>query len=197
MNMKKIMTNIFIFHGTEGYPEENWFPWLKKELKAKGCQVFVPQFPSPPVVPSKIDEWFEVLKKYEKNITEDTILIGHSLGGVFTLRILEKLNYPVKAAIFVGTPIGEKPILNYDRDSSFSGFDFDWEKIRNQAKDFIVYQSDTDPYVGLENGKKLAENLGAKLTFVPNAGHFNAKAGYLEFPDLLEKLSSIIIRNKI
>ncbi|KKS50273.1 MAG: hypothetical protein UW01_C0001G0132 [Candidatus Nomurabacteria bacterium GW2011_GWA2_43_66] len=24
--------NAFIFHGTEGHPQENWFPWLKKEL---------------------------------------------------------------------------------------------------------------------------------------------------------------------
>lgn len=186
------MTNVFIFHGTEGYPEENWFPWMKKQLEEKGCRVFVPQFPSPPVVPSKISEWFEVLKKYEKDIDEDTILIGHSLGGIFLLRVLEKLNHSVRAAVFVGTPIGEKPIQNYDRDMSFSGFNFDWEKIKNMAKDFIVYHSDNDPYVGLENGKKLAENLGVDLTFVPNAGHFNAKAGYLEFPDLLEKLGLIL-----
>ena len=43
------MANIFIIHGTEGYPEENWFPWLKKELEQKGHIVFVPQFPTPPV----------------------------------------------------------------------------------------------------------------------------------------------------
>ena len=49
-------TNVFIFHGTEGYPEENWFPWLKEKLEAKGYKVFVPQFPTPPVVPAKINE---------------------------------------------------------------------------------------------------------------------------------------------
>src|SRR3989344_4951066 len=116
------MRTVFIFHGTEGYPEENWFPWLKEKVKAKGRKVFVPQFPSPPVVASKISEWFEVLKNYEQYIDENTILVGHSLGGVFTLRILEKLEHPVKAACFVGTPIGIKPILNYDRDSGFSNF---------------------------------------------------------------------------
>jgi hypothetical protein len=58
--------NTLIFHGTEGYPEENWFPWLKKELERRGCRVFVPQFPSPPVVPAKISEWFAVLKDYEQ-----------------------------------------------------------------------------------------------------------------------------------
>lgn len=185
-------TNIFIFHGTEGYPEENWFPWLKQELEQKGYKVFVPQFPSPPVIPAKISEWFDVLKNYEQYIDENTILIGHSLGGLFLLRILEKLNHPIKAAFFVGTPIGVRPILNFDRDSAFCGFDFNWEEIKNKSKNFVVFQSDTDPYVGLENGKELAKNLGVELSFVPNAGHFNKKAGYLKFEQLKDKVLEIL-----
>ena len=43
-----------------------------------------------------------------------------------------------------------------------------------------------------ESHKQLAKNLSAELTFVPNAGHFNAKAGYLQFPDLLEKVDKIL-----
>ncbi|MDP2918247.1 MAG: alpha/beta hydrolase [bacterium] len=185
-------TNIFIFHGTEGYPEENWFPWLKQELEQKGYKVFIPQFPSPPVVPAKIAEWFDILKNYEQHINENSILIGHSLGGIFTLRILEKLNNPVKAAFFIGTPIGVRPILNFDRDNSFSGFDFNWETIKKKAKNFVVFQSDTDPYVGLENGKELAKKLSVELSFVPNAGHFNKKAGYLKFEQLRDKVMQIL-----
>jgi hypothetical protein len=187
------MTNtVFIFHGTEGYPEENWFPWLKQELKQRGCKVFVPQFPSPPVVPAKVSEWFAVLQDYEQYINEDAVLIGHSLGGVFTLRILEKLSHPITAACFVGTPIGVQSILNYDRDNAFSGFDFDWENIKAKAKRFVVFQSDNDPYVGLENGQELAKHLGVDLSFVPNAGHFNAKAGYTSFPDLRDMVLAIL-----
>lgn len=95
------MKNIFIIHGTEGYPEENWFPWLKEKLETKGHAVFVPQFPSPPIVPAKIAEWFEVLEQYKQYIDEDTVIVGHSLGGIFTLRILEQLNHPVFAAICI------------------------------------------------------------------------------------------------
>lgn len=185
-------SNIFIIHGTEGHPLENWFPWLKQELEAKGYNVIVPQFPSPPVVPAKISEWFDVLKDYEQCIDEDTVIVGHSLGGIFTLRVLEKLSHPIKAAFFVGAPIGVQPILNYDRDSSFSGFDFDWQNIKSKAKNFVVYQSDDDPYVGLDNGKELAKNLGVELSFIPNAGHFNQKAGYTKFEDLKAKLLAIL-----
>ena len=185
-------SNVFIFHGTEGYPEENWFPWLKEKLEAKGCQVIVPKFPTPPIVPAKITEWFGVLKNYEQEINENTILVGHSLGGVFSLRILEELKQPVKAVFLTGTPIGVKPILNYERDSSFSGFDFDWEKIKKNAKHFEVFHSDNDPFVGLGNGKELAKNLGVELSFVPNAGHFNKKAGYTKFEELWEKLEPLL-----
>jgi predicted alpha/beta hydrolase family esterase len=185
-------TNIFIFHGTEGYPEENWFPWLKQELEQKGHKVFVPQFPSPPVVPAKIAEWFDVLKNYEQYLDENSILIGHSLGGKFLLRILEKLEHPIKAAFFVGTPIGVPPIANNERDNAFTGNDFDWETIKKKAQHFVVFQSDNDPYVGLDNGKELSKNIGVELSFVPNAGHFNKKAGYLEFEQLKEKVLQIL-----
>ncbi len=187
--MKK---NVFIFHGTEGSPDENWFPWLKQELSKRDYEVIIPKFPSPPIVPAKIDEWFSVLREYEDRISENTVLIGHSLGGVFTLRVLEKLKSPIKAALFVGTPIGVKPIISYDRENSFSGFAFDWKTIRSNSKDFVVYQSDNDPYVGLEDGEQLAENLRVALSYVPNAGHFNKKAGYLKFDQLRDKVLELL-----
>lgn len=35
------MKRVFIIHGWEGYPEEGWFPWLKKELEEKSFAVQV------------------------------------------------------------------------------------------------------------------------------------------------------------
>ena len=188
----KMQANALIFHGTEGYPEENWFPWLKGELGMMGHNVYVPQFPSPPGVPAKLNEWFDVLKNYEQYINEDTIIIAHSLGGKFALRVLEKLEYPVKAVFFVATPIGIQPIVNNERDNAFTNNDFDWANIKNKAKNFFVFHSDNDPYVSLGNGEELAKKLGVNLTFIPNAGHFNAAAGYLSFPQLFEKVEAIL-----
>ncbi len=186
------MKNVFIFHGTEGYPEENWFPWLKQKLEKKDYKVYVPHFSAPSNMPTKIAEWFDILKNYEQHINKNTIFIGHSLGGIFTLRVLEKLQQPVKAAIFIATPIGVRPILNYDRDNKFSGFSFDWKSILKKAQHFFVFQSDDDPYVSLKNGEQLAKNLNESLNFVPKAGHFNARAGYTKFDLLFEKLKPIL-----
>ncbi|MDO8657889.1 MAG: alpha/beta fold hydrolase [Candidatus Levybacteria bacterium] len=184
-------SKVFIFHGTGGHPKENWFPWIKEKLQAKGCQVIVLQFPTS--TGQSVGDWFRVLDEQEVKIDENTILIGHSLGGIFLLRVLERLQKPVKAAFFVGTPVGVRPIKNWESDERFSGFDFDWKKIRSNAKHFVVFHSDNDPYVSLENGEKLAKELGTDLTFIPNAGHFNATAGYTKFNQLLEGIEKILV----
>lgn len=182
--------NIFIFHGTGGHPLENWFPWLKEELEHEGQKVYVPQFPHPKDHP--LLDWLEVLKPYEKLIDEDSLLIGHSLGGLFLLRVLEKLSSPVRAAFFAAAPVGVKPIRYYDSDYKFSGFDFKWDQIKPKAQDFKVYHSDNDPYVSLANGEELAKQLGVELTFIPKAGHLNAESGYTKFDLLLKDINKIL-----
>ena len=98
------MPNIFIFHGTAGYPEENWFPWMKEKLEKKGCKVTVPQFPTPEG--QSLEAWLKVFKPYYDKVNENTIIIGHSLGGIFLLKLLEQIEKPIKLAVLVGTPIG-------------------------------------------------------------------------------------------
>jgi predicted alpha/beta hydrolase family esterase len=175
--MNGVKSKVFIFHGTGGNPNENWFPWLKEKLEKKGNRVIIPQFPEPerPL----LDNWLQTLDSHKSEIDQNTVLIGHSLGGLFLLRVLERLNKPVKAVFFVGAPVGVKPIKFYEGDERFSpGFSFDWRKIRSSANQFTVFHSDNDPYISLGNGQKLARELGVDLTFIPNAGHFNTSSGY-------------------
>ena len=180
------MRNVFIFHGTGGHPKENWFPWLRDELQSLGCAVHVPQFPTP--TNQTPETWFEVFKNYEEFIDEQTIIVGHSLGGAFLLRLLEKITTKIAAAIIVAGPVGIRPIRNWESDQPFIDHPFAWETIRGHARQFIVFHSDNDPYVGLGNGKEAAKQLGVDLTFIPNAGHFNRTAGYTKFPELLDQI---------
>ena len=176
-------SNAFVFHGTAGSPEGNWFPWLKTELEAKGIPTIVPRFPTPDG--ESLEAWFDVLDSQEQKINPKSLLVGHSKGGMFLLKVLEKLDEPVEAAVFVSAPIGIKPIRFYEEDKKFSNFEFDWPRITSKANKFMVFHSDDDPYVSLGNGEKLAQLLGVELSFIPSAGHINAESGYTELPLLL------------
>ena len=183
--------NIFIFHGTAGSPEGNWFPWLEGKLEEKGCHVFVPRFPTPEG--ESLASWLKVLEEYKQYINTDTILVGHSKGGLFTLRLLEQLSHSVYATFLVSAPIGVKPILYYKEDAMFSnGFEFEWKRILANSQRFTVYHSDNDPYVCLENGKDLAKILKVPLQFIPNAGHLNAESGYTSFEQLFKDIEKVL-----
>lgn len=184
------MRNVFIFHGTAGKADGNWFPWIKAELEKLDCHVVVPQFPTPEG--QSLEAWLTVLDKYKQFITEDSIFIGHSLGGMFLLKVLEQLKHHVYAAFFVAAPIGIKPIKYYDSDYEFTHFEFNWPEITKKAQYFAVWHSDNDPYISLGNGEELAKKLGVQLHFIPHAGHLNAESGYTTLPPLLEEIKKII-----
>jgi len=176
------MRKVIIVHGVGGYPEENWFPWMKRELGKVGCEVHVPQFPTPQK--QTLERWMKVIEKY--GVDGNTVLVGHSLGAPFVLNVLEK--YPAHAAFLVASFVG-KAGNDFDEGMrSFAQRDFNWERIRKNCRKFYVFHSDNDPYIKLEKGEEVAQKLGAKLILVKDAGHFNAKAGYLEFKLLLEKI---------
>jgi hypothetical protein len=181
------MTNIIIVHGTYGYPEENWFPWLKTELEKDNYTVFVPKFPTPEN--QSLKNWISVFEKYKQHLNKESIVVGHSLGTAFLLTVLENLDKPIKAAFFVSgnTDLLDNP--KFDKlNKSFVNRKFDWKKIKKNCPKFFVFHSDNDPYVPLKKAEELSRNLDAKLILVKNAGHFNEKAGYTKFELLLENI---------
>ena len=183
--------NIIIIHGAYGSPEENWFPWLKSELEKLGHSVYVPRFPTPEN--QTLDKWFEVFEEYKQYLDEDSVLVGHSVGPAFILNVLERLNRPVKAAFLVAGWTGKLGLEEFDPiNKTFCERDFKWENIKQNCKSFFVFSSDNDPYVPLDKGKELAENLDTELIIMEGAGHFNEKAGYREFPLLLEKIRQLL-----
>ena len=183
------MTNVFIIHGAYGHPNENWFPWLKSELEKLGCRVFIPKFPTPEN--QSLKNWLKVFENYKQYLNENSIVVGHSLGPVFLLNILEKLDKPIKAAFFVSGFVGLLGNPNFDNiNKTFVDKNFDWQKIKQNCKKFYIFHSDNDPYVPLEKAKELAKNLDVDIILVKNAGHFNEKAGYTKFELLLKKIKN-------
>jgi len=172
---------IFLIHGADGNPQENWLPYLQKELSA-----IVPKFPTPRN--QTLKNWLKVMDKYD--ITPDSIFVGHSLSVPFILNLLEK--HKARAAFLVAgfTGLADNPYDNGMK--TFAQRNFDWKRIKANCPHFEVFHSDNDPYLKLEKGQALSDHLGVKLTFIPHAGHFNTASGYTEFPLLLERIRNLI-----
>lgn len=184
------MRNAFIIHGTGWHSQENWFPWLQAKLEDIGISTSVPDFW---VWIPNVDDWQKIFEKYVWDITEETLLIWHSLWGAFLLRLLENYQWKIHLLVTVGSPVWIQPIRFYESDFAFlHGFDFEWESIVNKVQHSLVFHSDDDPYVSLWNGQELAKKLGTKLSFIPNSWHFNEAAWFTEFPQLLEEIKKII-----
>lgn len=181
--------NFFIIHGIYGHPEENWFPWLKKELEKEGHEVIVPKFPTP--IGQTLESWIKVIKKYEDKINDDTVLIGHSLGAAFILNYLEQADGEIKTAVLVSGYHEnlENPYKKLNK--TFVDRKFNWDKIIENCGEFIVIGSDDDEYIPESVTRRLAFNLDAELHIVHNGGHLNADAGYKKFPFLLELMNKM------
>ena len=185
------MTKIFIIHGAYGNPDENWFPWLRKELEKLGNTVFVPKFPTPEH--QTLENWKKTFEIYKYQIDQDTVFVAHSLGPAFVLSILESINIQIKACFFVSGFIDYLDNEKFDEiNKTFIKKEFDWETINKNCKQFFIFHSDNDPYVSLERSHELAEKLNTEITIINNAGHFNEKSGYTEFELLLEEIKKCL-----
>ncbi len=180
------MASVFIFHGYGAEPGSNWFPWLKGELEAKGYTVFVPAFPDTEH-PDR-EKWLKHFEQYRKDVDEDTIFVGHSLGAPFILNILETLDKPIKAAFLVSGFIGELGPMFDPYVGSIANRNFDWDKIRKNCKKFVIFASDNDPYVPLEKAEELNKKLPSELVIIKGAEHLNAGSGYFTFDELRDAI---------
>jgi len=170
------MATIYIFHGLGSTPQDNWFPWLKKEVQLLGHIVIAPPFPHPSN--PKLEEWLNAVESFS---FQDAILVGHSLGVPFMLKLLETRK--AKAAFLVAgfcSPLG----LSLDQRVKTFLASFHWQKIQSNCPSFTILNSDNDPYIPLSKAQELAQNLNSPLTIINKAGHFNQTT----LPLLLEKM---------
>jgi len=184
------MKKAFIIHGAYGSSEENWFPWLKEELEQLNYEVFVPNFPTPKG--QTLENWRDVFDAYKEFVDEETIFIGHSLGPLFILDILQNINIKVKASFFVSGFL--KVLSNKEFDTinkTFIENKFDWDKIESNCNQFTIFHSDNDPYIPVDYANELAEILGTVPIIIKGAGHFNKDSGYTKFEELLDKIKEL------
>lgn len=185
------MKKAYIVHGWDGYPEEGWFPWLKKELEAKGFEVVVPHLPNPGE--PRIAAWVPKLKEVAGIPDEETYFIGHSMGCQTIVRYLEELpeEITIGGAVFVaGFLRGLKDLEDDDVVQSVAN---EWltapinlEAVRLRMPKSVAIFSDNDPYVPLDNKIEFEEKLGSKIVVEHAMGHFSGSTGTEKLPSVLK-----------
>src|SRR3989344_4520863 len=153
--------NFLLLHGYIGSPNGSYHKWLKNMLERKGYLVQVPDLPNT----NEPKETEQVKHVFDRcRVDENTIIIGHSLGGTVAMKLLQKINRPVAGLVLVAPAIEagfpgaeERP---YWKDFSWG---INYERLK-QLTGFRIVLADT-----LEKGKRgaslarLAELLDAQI----------------------------------
>lgn len=184
---------VFIVHGWDGCPDENWFPWLKKELIAKGFKVIIPQLPDPGN--PRIYNWVPALSKVVGAPDEQTYFVGHSMGCQTIARYLETLpkNIKIGGAVFVAgffkrlTGIENDP-GNDETVKHWLETPIDFKRVKSHLPKNITIFSDNDPYVPLDNQDYFRDRFGSRIIIEHKMGHFNEDTRITQLPIVLSSL---------
>lgn len=196
LGTKFMKKRVFIVHGWDGHPKENWFPWLKKKLENKGFDVYVPQLPNPEN--PRIYNWIPALAKTVGTPDKQTYFVGHSLGCQAIARYLGSLpkNIKVGGAVFVAgffkslTGLEDEPGVP-ETDRHWLGSPVDFKKVKSHMPKSVAIFSDNDPYVPFDNQDDFRNKLGSKIIIEHQMGHFNTSAGITELPIALKSVLEI------
>ncbi len=183
------MKKAYIIHGYGGYPEKNWFPWLKTELEKMGVEVHVPAMPNTDT--PEFFLWLSHLQSQINSPDEHTYLIGHSLGCITILQYLNSLPRATKIGGVVLVAAFSKPI-HFTELNGFFETPLDEQKIQTIASEIVVINSDNDEHVPFEQAEEIRDRFDAELIKIEKGGHLNAKTGYTQFPLVLEKLKEMM-----
>lgn len=182
---------VFIIHGWDGYPEESWFPWLKKELENKHFEVHVPQMPDAGA--PDIGKWVSHLSRAAGIPDEHTFFVGHSIGCQTILRYLQTLPSHIKiggvvlvAGFFTLTNMEDEEVQAIAK--PWLTQPIDYKKICSLTDRITAIFSDNDMYVPLENAKLFEARLHPKIIIQKKQGHFSGSNGITELPIVLIEL---------
>lgn len=195
---------ILLLHGIAGDSNDNWFSWVKPRLEAKGYEVLIPDLPDS--YNPTLSEWISELKKFGITKGDKLSIIAHSLGAPTAVEFIRQTRLPVEKLVLVsptGKEQGEKnwSVLreaDYDHAEkvikTYNKVNERLEEIEGLVGKTVLYLSDNDPYIPL-TVEKSYKILAPKVEIFKKHGHFNAGAGILEFPKILEEFSDVESHN--
>jgi predicted alpha/beta hydrolase family esterase len=185
--MSKTKPKIIILPGNGGTDinKHHWYAWLRNELVDRGFNVIAENMPDPDIARKSI--WLPHIKN-EFKADQNTILIGHSSGGVAALRYLEENK--LLGAIVLGVNHTD---LGYEEEKQSGYYDspWQWEKIKTNAQWIVQLCSQDDPYIPIEEPRFIHQMLASEYHEYTDRGHFGSEyKNTTEVPELLEILNT-------
>jgi predicted alpha/beta hydrolase family esterase len=183
---------VVVLHGAHGAPDTNWFAWLHTTLDAEGIEVVRPRFPTPEG--QSLSAWLGAYDLAVKSLPfAPTVLVGHSLGAAFALRLVERGDEPVAGLFLAAGFVGALGLPDYDTiNRSFFAAPFDWAAIRERKGRVVrCWAGENDPYVPLSRSEDMATCLEAPLEVVSGGGHLNSETGFTTFPQMRDAILSV------
>lgn len=163
--------NLVLLHGYAESPSKAWFPWVHKQAERLGWRVYAPGLPSPlrPTLP----KWLKTVMPATRLWDRQTIVVGHSLGGVLALRALAKSGHKVKGVVLVASPYASTVPVKELIDAFHRPID--WAALKKQARTYVTIHAKNDPLVPYDHSLRYQESLGAKLVLTKTQHHFTGR----------------------
>ncbi len=187
---------VFIIHGWDGYPEEGWFPWLRRELERLGFEVQVPQMPN--ADQPRMETWIPAIARAVGQADGRTFFVGHSMGCKAILGYLDRLPAGVVAggAVFVAgflqrlTNLEDDPITRETARRCLA-FPVNLANVKTHVRRSVAIFSDNDQFVPLDSQADFRDHLGSEVLIEHNRGHFSGSQGVRELSAALESIVAL------
>jgi uncharacterized protein len=166
--------------------DSNWLPWAKRQLTLRGIFAVVPDMPKPydPIY----EDWAQEFERHD--VTEETILIGHSAGAGFLVRWMSEHNKQAVRSLILVAPWID-PNKKY---GDFARMDAIDPTIPSRCMgSMAIFFSSLDDGQAQASHELLVNSFpGVKNIDIPEYGHFMVGNNMtsVEFPELLEELTT-------
>lgn len=176
---------IVVVHGYLANPQMHWFPWLREHY-AEALGHDIVQVPALPNSTSpELEPWVSALSAAVGAVDDETVLIGHSLGSITTLRVLERMPRPWRLRGLISVAGFAEPLPNLPKLDPFTAKPVEFPAIVAGARQRHIVGSDNDTTVAPALTAALASKLDAPLTIIPGGGHFVQRQGCRSIPELI------------
>jgi predicted alpha/beta hydrolase family esterase len=172
---------------------DHWYASLAGELRGRGYEAIAEDMPDPVAAHANI--WLPHIKNVFK-ADENTIIIGHSSGGVAALRYLE--NHKLFGAIIVGVNYTD---LGYEdeKESGYYSTPWDWKAIKANAGWIVQFASTDDPFINISEPRFIHDQIDTEYFELSDRGHFMiehnpANKAFPEIIQLIELKSQLLTK---